>query len=298
MGLQRYLGVNYVKGRKRSRLAGPHDPARPEIKQYNMLSSTDRDGYTAVDLYPWVSDHVTNFPAGALGAWKLIPLYTPAEGTGDSERVGKSIYLRGIQIRGYIEIRDSMIFPCNWRLVLYRQKNIIGNGVPDYQDIYKNFETMDLEVNDVYATLGHYRHNFYKAMYNNEWNDVGTRQVLAKGRITPCVNNPMTGECSIMAGTQQSSGAIALHSWTRREVHGVYVGFEPIKKIIKCNLDHSTTEDFLYLMLETDFPVGAAKTNLNPLTNAPDAGLVDASLDASCFPFRFNIFVRGYFTDP
>lgn len=297
MGYQRYLGVNSVKGRKRSRLAGPHDPAKPEIKQYNMLAPNDREGYTAVDIYPWLSNHVTDFPAGALGAWKMLSVYMPLEGTGEHERIGKSIYLRGIQIRGYIEIRDTLVFPCNWRLVLYRQKSVVGNAVPVYSDVYKNWEEMDLEVGDVFATLGHYRHNFYKAMYNNEWNDVGTRQVLAKGRVTPIVNNPMSGTVSVSTATT-SNNVTTTSLVTRREIHHIFCGFEPIKKIIKCNIDHSTTEDFLYLMLETDYPLGGNLVQKGNLATYLTGGTVATALDAADVPFKFNIFVRGYFTDP
>lgn len=297
MGIQRYLGANTLYGRKRSRLAGSHDPEKPEIKQYNMLSPTDRDGYSAVELWPWMSEHVTNFPSGALGAWKLHQLYTPAVGTGDSQRVGKSIYLRGIQIRGYIEVKDNLCFPCNWRLVLYRQKSTVGGGLPSYGDLYHNFEAMDLEVGNEYGTLSHYRHNFYKAMYNQEWNDVGTRQVLAKGRVVPCLQDPRSGSIQTHISLTYEGATYSVNV-TDREIFGVSVAYQPIKKIIKCNIDHSTTEDYLYLMLETDFPVGCSKVNAWSGANVPNANVRSASLAAADVPFKFNIFVRGYFTDP
>lgn len=297
MGILRYFAANSLYGKKRSRLAGPHDPAKPEIKEFNMIHPTDREGYTAVDIYPWLVNHITNAPQGILGAWELIPLQLPAQGSGDHQRVGKSIYLRGIQIRGYIEIRDSLVFPCNWRLVLYRQKRVVGEGIPDYIDLYKNFETMDLEVGDNFGTLAHYRHNFYKSMYNQEYNDIGTRQVLAKGRVVPCLDDPKGGHVTRQYEFTVQAAKVNL-GIDCREIFAVTCAYYPIKKILKCNIDIDPNDDFLYLMLETDMPYAGRKRNAAQVENFPGTGVMQPSLESTDVPFKFNIFVRGYFTDP
>lgn len=274
-------GTNFVRGKKR--LRGGDPSTKPEIKKYNMLA-TDTSGFAAMDFVNTAYQYengvgINNAP---------VRLNWPIQGTASYNRVGASIILKYIRIKGWVTMSAYNLAQIRWRLKLIRYDFLPGTaGTVDQNAYLSQFENADARnVTGATSTAimeSWARHNFYKKFKNVENQDFRSK-VLASG-VVPSQNNFHTLSFSL-------NGTVGSNQTSLTTVAGAYIkdcpndnyGYLPIDISVTINDRVDCVKDLrqFYLVLESDVPYGW--TNYGAISYNK-AGIL------------LNLYARAYFTD-
>lgn len=184
-----------IVAKKRKRMPGTDQSKRKEIKQMNPMYGHPND-YTSFDVVPLLNYTPSLEGGGDIAPWRLHKLLYPSQGTNSYERIGNSIFIKSLRIKGHIgPTWKNIARPISWRLKLYRFDSMYPqvtnhtalNDVGAYLTLFNNFE-LPSDFSNVSAVYNACRHNFYKAIKKYPKLTNYTCKTIASG-ILPMTNS-------------------------------------------------------------------------------------------------------------
>lgn len=276
-----------VKGKKRSRIAfAQHKRPGPEIKKTNFFFNPAAEGnnlYSSMIFVPFeknIPSNRSDMTTSYVSAW----MRNPDVGTASYQRVGSSIRVKQILLRGYLEVRQNLMTQCRVRVYFLRERNREGTT----NALFKNVETI-ISTQTVSEQIQHMKHNFYKMMndYNVLSKDMSIQKIM-EFNLTPYVA-PNTGSWT---GGQKTDAPWTGYSHIYPHAEPAYC--LPVNKVISLNENYTVGTDHYGIMMTCDAPYAGetAATGYLPTASYPD--YTDGSLK---HPFSLNFFGLVYYTD-
>lgn len=302
-----------VVAKKRKRMSGTDGSRRREVKQMNPLYGHPND-YTAFEVRPMVSLSGSLDGGQNIYPWRLHKLMYPDQGSNSYQRIGNSIFLKNLRIKGYVYPRfNCLVKPINWRLKLYRFDSMYPqvtthnakNDVSAYMTLFNNIE-VPADTGVALDCVAACRHNFYKAIKKYPKIVNYTCKTIASGRIQMTGNIESFGSTSFGNASCVTYGTCLTNFGSYLEDKGCY----PLDINVKLNdrvtwqLDQTSTamtaNVFYFLVLEDDLGVGVeahgASGNAGQATVTQPYYSFDVNNSAnSCYKMSF--FARWYYTD-
>lgn len=263
----------------------------PEIKQKDFFTATQANDAWAIVPFAEDLEHRTTRP------FKLIEMSWPSVGTYYYNRVGNKINMRWIRFKGYACVYDRLISNCRLKFYLVR---CYGRSVADanFGDLFKNWETVNYDVTNVWTIMNHMRHNYYKAIVDID--KVGRNKgiVISKlGEIKLNASSHSMNARIMPAHTENTTGTTGQGTNETTSVPQVPMGksfeFESVDNIpidLKISLYETIdcTVDHYYLYIMEDYPYTTNNT-VKQGTFYPQP-----TKDSG---FELNFFGRYYYTD-
>lgn len=299
--------------KKRKRMPGTDSSKRKEVKQCNPMYGHPSD-YTAFNLRPMLN-YTSSLEGGqVISPWRLHKLLYPEQGANSYQRVGNSIFIKSLRIKGYIYPNYRCIAkPIHWRLKLYRMDSLYPkaanhttlNDISAYLTLFNNFE-IPANFTHYYNIIDACRHNFYKAIKKYPKLVNYSCKTIASGTI-PLTNGLHNfGYDALGNTTFKTVGSFLDDDGTWTEDKSMF----PLDINIKINdritwlLDQAssamTANVFYFIVLEDDFGVGVDvhKTTYDASSgdfNDPYYEFEANDIAKCCYHGTF--FARWYYTD-
>jgi hypothetical protein len=284
-----------VKGKKRSRVAfANHKYPGPEIKKTNAYFDPDASGNNLYSSLIWVPFQ-TNIPSGRsdyVAAYHTRMFRVPTQDTKSTGRVGDSIRIRNIVLKGYCNVHTSLMTACRIKLYFVRWMN---DPTLEVEKLWINTEGITSS-DSVSDQIKHMKHNYYKSVLNSDIiSKEKTVQKILEFQISPFHD---TYRGTTMNGTL-GDGVWAGHAVPATlDVTAYSI---PIYKNLKVNETFSCkwyTEggtnrfyDHYGIVMQCDSPVAASGTF------TPGQSVPNFSALAGAQPFELNFFTLIYYTD-
>lgn len=178
-----------AKKRLRGKIGDPS--TKPELKQYNLLDSSQGDlnrMYDTVVFYgTYLPDNNSQF-----GVWEPLMCRWPPLGQGMSSRIGKRIRVKYLRIKGYVSASPFLTNQVRYRLVLYRTRANQVNGVETYNQAwlaslykhYHNYQDTDMSATALQTRAAR---NYYMSVFDKDSLQAKDckRRVLCSGLLKP-----------------------------------------------------------------------------------------------------------------
>lgn len=193
-----------AKKRLRGKIGDPSK--KPELKQYNLMDTSEGD---LSKLYQSVILHGVYIPESHTdykGIWRPLACNWPRPDVGMMGRIGKKIRIKYLRIKGYVAASPFLVTQVRYRLVLYRTRTNLVNGVERYDQawlktLYKAYNNMETDIPE--ATIRAVQlcctENYYMSVFDKDElkSKDCKRRVLLSGLLKP---NADIGNYQILTG--------------------------------------------------------------------------------------------------
>lgn len=226
--------------------------------------------------------------------WELIRQDWPAGGTGANNRIGDKINCKGLRIKGWIEVQDCLVTPCNLKLTilqLYNHRDVIQ---PNRFDIFWKWG-VDNNQATAKGSIENMRINYYTMCRASDAvgegldfkiNTVWKTTIQPGGHTANGMDTPLP---STNTATTNASWEFRITKPLSNQVSYNI----PIDIVVDLNQTMDCKEDAIFFFWTCDYPYTSTGTiGIADLYPTPQFATADS------YGFKINYYNLLYYTDP
>ena len=226
--------------------------------------------------------------------WTCFKCAWPLAGTGPNQRIGDKINLKGIRLKGFIEVQDCLVTPVNLKLAIFQTTHDSGSMSESFWKYCYRY-ARDIPATSAIGTIENMRWNYYTMVRTDDVSgnfDEAKINIVYKTTLLPCGHTANGIDTPIPSTNTATTNAGWIQRQSRPLSHGVGYNI-PLDIVIDFNSTFDVEEDSIHYCWFCDYPYQSdGEVRVTDLYPTP------AFANATSYGFKIYYSDTLYYTDP